>query len=194
MRRFWISEGALKKDANPELSTPITSDGGRLFGYQSYNKGSSLLGMLNYTLGDKVLQTGVTNYLHNNAYGTATPELLWTELTKAAKGLKGWEENRPLNVGEMMKTWMEKKGFPLISVRTEDGRLMFEQKSMLPEDKTTTWVIPIFVQTKNGEEMHYFYGKDGTNKYWKERKLSDGWQVINAGAKVGTDQTSVWII
>ncbi|MFH4973971.1 hypothetical protein AB6A40_000680 [Gnathostoma spinigerum] len=183
LKRFWILEKALRSDANPRRSTAVISDEGRLFGYQSYHKGSSLLGMLNYTLGDKVLQIGVTNYLHNNAYGTATPESLWTELTKAAKGLKGWEENRPLNVGEMMKTWMEKKGFPLISVRTEDGRLMFEQKSMLPEDKTTTWVIPIFVQTKNGEEMHYFYGKDGTNKYWKERKLSDGWQVINAGAK-----------
>ena len=51
-----------------------------LFDTISYSKGSSVLRMLEHTIGSSVFQKGIQNYLKKNSYKNAKSEDLWNEM------------------------------------------------------------------------------------------------------------------
>lgn len=72
----------------------------------TYNKGQSVLRMLEAYLGPDVFRDGVRRYMRARAFGNATSADLWNALS-AASGQ---------DVGKIAAGWTEQPGFPLVSV------------------------------------------------------------------------------
>ena len=84
-----------------------------------------ILRMLNHYLGDDVFRKGLHAYLTKHIYGNAVMADLWEALDSVAEV--------PVSVKDLMSTWTEQMGFPVISVQrsgeinsdTEAGTISF---------------------------------------------------------------------
>jgi aminopeptidase N len=72
----------------------------------TYSKGEALLRMLEAYLGEDVFRQGIRAYMKSHAYSNATAADLWNALGQASGK----------NVSAVAAQWIEKPGFPLISV------------------------------------------------------------------------------
>lgn len=75
----------------------------------SYCKGGSVVKMIRAVLGIAKFQKGLANYMKKHAYGNTETFDLW----------KAWEESSGMPVQEMMASWTEQMGFPLVTVTGE---------------------------------------------------------------------------
>ncbi len=125
-----------------------------MFDVLTYEKGASVLRMLEQYLGPDVFRDGVRDYLRAHAYGNADTGDLWVSLGRAAK--------QP--VPEVMDGWIFRPGYPLISVRMDhSSHLVIEQQrfTYLPGSMETgkpekgqdqRWQVPIQIKiTTNGK-------------------------------------------
>ncbi|CAB3372172.1 Hypothetical predicted protein [Cloeon dipterum] len=90
--------------AHPDQITEI-------FDTITYSKGCSVIRMLEGILGEKVFQTGVSEYLKTFKYSNAVTQDLWKSLTAAAS-----TAGLGIDVATVMDTWTLQMGFPLINV------------------------------------------------------------------------------
>ncbi|CAH8473491.1 unnamed protein product [Schistosoma margrebowiei] len=115
----------------------------------SYNKGASVLRMMESFMGRNTFRAGVKNYLYQNKYKNTVHEDLWRALTEAAK-----RAGKDVNVKAVMDTWMKQMNYPLVIIqRNTDGQFQFVQKHYLePQDAKSpknpspynfTWKIPL---------------------------------------------------
>ncbi len=81
-------------------------DAQQMFDEITYVKGASVLRMLEFYLGEKVFQQGVSAYIKEYSFGNATTNDLWSALGKAS--------GKP--VKEIMDTWCKQPGYPLLRV------------------------------------------------------------------------------
>ncbi|HEY0801860.1 MAG TPA: M1 family aminopeptidase [Steroidobacteraceae bacterium] len=72
----------------------------------TYSKGEALLRMLEAYLGEDVFRNGIRTYIKTRAYSNATAADLWNALGGASGK----------NVPDISAHWIEKPGFPLVSV------------------------------------------------------------------------------
>src|SRR6516164_2263164 len=79
-----------------------------MFDSISYEKGASVLRMVESYVSPEVFRRGVNNYLQTFEYSNATAEDFWTTLTQAS--------GRP--VDKIMRTFVNQPGEPLVTVRT----------------------------------------------------------------------------
>lgn len=77
-----------------------------MFDSITYDKGESILWMLESYVGAKKFQQGIYDYLAAHTFGNATSEDLWNAIGKASK----------LPVSDLMKSWVFQPGFPLLKV------------------------------------------------------------------------------
>jgi aminopeptidase N len=111
----------------------------QIFDAISYLKGSSVIRMLSGHLGVEIFLQGVSEYLKAHAYGNATTKDLWAALSKASGK----------DVDTFMDTWIQKIGFPVLTVAEEPGQISVRQTRFLstgdvkPEEDTTSWWIPL---------------------------------------------------
>src|ERR1700712_3343594 len=85
----------------------------QIFDHISYLKGSSVIRMLAAHLGLETFLKGVSNYLKAHAYGNATTSDLWSALS----------EESGQDVNGLMGPWIEKIGYPVITVAEEPGQI-----------------------------------------------------------------------
>ncbi|MBX9573300.1 MAG: M1 family metallopeptidase [Candidatus Obscuribacterales bacterium] len=118
------------KDAKQaaEMFDPIT-----------YDKGESVLGMLETFVGDKQFQAGIHDYLEAAKFGNATSEDLWQSIGK---------KTQSADIPAVMKTWVFQAGFPLISLKRLNNKqfsLTQERFFSDPEVKSSPelWQAPI---------------------------------------------------
>jgi len=88
-----------------EYPVRAPKDADAMFDVLTYEKGASVLRMLEQHLGPTVFRDGVRDYLHAHAYGNADTNDLWVSLGKIAK--------QP--VPELMDGWIFQPGFPLVT-------------------------------------------------------------------------------
>ena len=111
----------------------------QIFDAISYYKGSSLIRMLSSYLGVEAFLGGVAKYLKAHAYGNATTNDLWSALSEASGK----------DVQTFMDPWIEKIGFPVLTVAEEPGQISVRQSRFLvtgdvkPEDDETLWWVPL---------------------------------------------------
>lgn len=102
-----------------------------------YAKGSRMLVMVRALLGDDALREGLKNYFAAHKYNNAAGGDLWKALGDASG----------LNIGEIMKSWLEQPGYPVVSAKVDDqGQLVLRQQQFFigaSEDKGRTWQIPL---------------------------------------------------
>ena len=101
-----------------------------------YAKGARMLVMVRALLGDDNLRTGLKNYLNAHKYHNATGDDLWSALGEASG----------LDVGGIMKSWLQQPGYPVVNAAVVDGKLTISQQQFFVGDGKEVgrqWQIPL---------------------------------------------------
>ncbi|KAM3868241.1 leucyl-cystinyl aminopeptidase [Diretmus argenteus] len=138
---------ALAKDAlnsshavSAQVDTP--EQVAEMFDSVSYEKGASILLMLNASLPTEQFRKGIIEYLKKFSGLNSVTDDLWNSLTQAEVS------PQHQNVSEMMNTWTLQKGFPLVTVSRKGSQVTLTQEHfLLTADNTThassLWHIPV---------------------------------------------------
>lgn len=155
----------------------------QVFDAISYCKGGSVVRMIKAVLGMKSFQQGLANYMKKHAYSNTETVDLWA----------AWEEVSQMPVGEMMASWTEQMGFPLVRVLKEDWQadkvtLELDQMWFLSdgsdlddEGKAKKWTIPIMTCTEAGTQADMTLMREKTATITVSTK---SWVKLNAGQEV----------
>eukprot|EP00667_Euglena_gracilis_P009005 EG_transcript_9139 len=128
----WDQQAALRMDAmrsSHPIQVPIAhaSEAEEVFDAISYSKGGSLVRLMYAVLGHEHFQAGLRLYFQRHAYGN-------TETTDLAQA---WADVSGKPIPQLLKSWTEKMGFPLIRVLQDpfetDGQLAVEQQWFLAD-------------------------------------------------------------
>ncbi|XP_056314489.1 leucyl-cystinyl aminopeptidase isoform X2 [Danio aesculapii] len=183
---------ALAKDAlnsshpvSAFVSTPEQVE--EMFDSVSYEKGASILLMLNATLRDGEFRKGVIEYLQNYNLSNTESKDLWNSLSQVSK--------QSLNVSEMMNTWTVHKGFPLVTVKRSGTQVTLSQEHFLLNAENGTddslWHIPLTYVNDSCSVLRsckqVFHLKDkadslqlpGQVKWLKFNFRSDGFYIVH---------------
>ncbi|KAI1904518.1 hypothetical protein AGOR_G00006470 [Albula goreensis] len=120
-----------------------------LFDSITYSKGAVVLRMLSNYIGEAVFLNGLRSYLRAYSYGNADYKDLWSHLQKAVDESQGNQK-----VEDVMKTWTQQMGFPVIIIDTTTGAVrqqhfLFKQTS----NSSFLWQVPIQIK-KPGKTEH----------------------------------------
>jgi puromycin-sensitive aminopeptidase len=125
-----------------ELAVESPEEANAMFDVLTYQKGSSVLRMLEQYLGEETYRAGVNRYLKTHAYSnTDTPDL-WAALEA--------ESGEP--VGEIMDTWIFQGGYPRVSVSANGDRYRVSQEHFrFLGQGDNTWLVPVLYRSTEGE-------------------------------------------
>lgn len=99
-----------------------------------YAKGGKLLKMLHDLLGDQAWRAGLRKYFEKHAYKNTSRDDLWECLSSVSE----------IDVPELMNTWIEHAGQPLVTVKQNGSSLTIKQERFLLDGSgDTTWQIPL---------------------------------------------------
>lgn len=160
--------GVLNLDAtlgsHPIVQTVETPDQiTEIFDTITYSKGASIIRMLEDFVGNKNFQLSVTNYLKKYQYSNAVTEDLLNEINNLNLGY---------NVKEVMATWTEQMGYPVLNVtqispnqfKIQQRRFLLDPEANInePESKFNyKWDVPIHYFTdKNAEVKRLWFSRD----------------------------------
>ena len=137
-----------------------------IFDTISYNKGGSVLRMIENYIGPGNFRKGVGKYLKLHKYGNATASDLWNSLSSASK----------LPVRKLAAAWIQQPGYPLVTATINKNNLHLSQKRFIfgSKDKTV-WPVPITIKT----EKRVF--TDMLEKREKKIAMKDKWFKANYG-------------
>ncbi|KHN76533.1 Aminopeptidase N [Toxocara canis] len=143
----------LDTDAEVYSSHPIISPE-RNFDNIVYDKGSSVLRMVKFVLGDDAWQDGLRDFIHTYQYSVADHEMLFAKLTTAAQkhNLIDWC-GRPFDASKFLRPWFLQQCFPLVTITnnqlTADSvitQTAFSDITLLPSSNFTySWPVPLYV-------------------------------------------------
>jgi puromycin-sensitive aminopeptidase len=164
----------LKSTRPIEFPVEKPEEAAGMFDVLTYEKGASVLRMLEQYLGAEAFRNGIRLYLSRHAYGNAETTDLWDAL----------EESTGQPVRALMGTWIFQPGFPLISVEKQGTGLLLSQSIFrylqdedIPQRK---WHVPVFLRAARRE------GTVNKTILLTERQqrveVADvDWAVVNAG-------------
>jgi puromycin-sensitive aminopeptidase len=125
------------------------NDADAMFDILTYEKGASVLRMLEQYIGPTVFRDGVRQYLRTHAYANADTKDLWAALGAVAR--------QP--VPELMNGWIFQPGFPLVTAEIHDQELRLSQQQftyLTQEPKPEQlWQIPIQIRLMLGERIEH---------------------------------------
>jgi puromycin-sensitive aminopeptidase len=129
-----IDELQATRAIHSDVSDP--KQAAEMFDSITYDKGESILWMLESYVGDKKFQQGIHDYLSAHTFGNATSEDLWDAIGKASS----------LPVSGLMKSWVFQPGFPIVSTTSSDAKLNLSQQRFfgMPgvDADGLTWQVP----------------------------------------------------
>lgn len=121
----------------------------KIFDLISYAKGGAIIRMMNFFLGEDTFRRGLTRYLKDFSYRTATHNDLWASLSKQAE----IDKHDFIDVKEVMDSWVLEENYPVVTLtKTDSCTLKVTQSAFLEtneqrlERSNVTWKIP-FVYT-----------------------------------------------
>ena len=123
-----------------EVITPSDADG--MFDLLTYQKGGSVLRMVERWLGADSFRDGVRHYLDRYQLANTETTDLWDSLESAT--------SEP--VRRIMDSWIFQPGFPLIAAAAGDGSVTISQQRFGYEasDATQRWAIPVRARVHAG--------------------------------------------
>jgi puromycin-sensitive aminopeptidase len=139
-----MSQGtdALQATRPIELSVASPAEANAMFDVLTYQKGSSVLRMLEQYLGEEAFRAGVTRYLKTHAYSNTDTSDLWAALEA--------ESGEP--VAEIMDTWIFQGGYPRVTVSARDGGYeVSQERFQYLGQSDQTWQIPVLYRSSHGE-------------------------------------------
>ncbi len=129
-----------------EVISPDDTRG--MFDILTYQKGGSVLRMLEQYLGATVFRDGIRRYLKKHAYSNTVTTDLWDSLEEAS--------GQP--VREMMNTWILQGGHPLVTL--SEGRL--SQQPFAYGEATgesaigSQWLVPVLTRSLQGGDAERY--------------------------------------
>ena len=148
-----------------------------IFDAISYNKGASILWMLEQYLGEETFRNGLRTYLSRHKYGNAQGADLW----------RAMEEESGQPVISLMDSWIKQTGFPALTVESSaDGhsltlsqkRFLYDQ--LLGEDPgDTTWKVPVSISRSDGSSTAPTLME--TPSLTIPNDVEGGWTKVNPG-------------
>ncbi|HUS62695.1 MAG TPA: M1 family metallopeptidase [Acidimicrobiales bacterium] len=148
----WVSFGVDKASAmltdGLEATRPIEypvvapSDMEGMFDVLTYQKGGSVLRMLEQYLGHEAFRDGIRHYLKKHEYANAETSDLWDAIEEATK--------EP--VRKTMDSWIFQGGHPIVSASLSDDRTSVELSQQRfrylasPDDTTALWHVPVLLR------------------------------------------------
>ena len=149
-----------------------------MFDLLTYEKGASVLRMLEQHLGPETFRAGVRRYLTAHPYGNAETTDLWKALGEAAGQM-----SPPMT--EVMDGWIFHPGYPLVTVDAEGERLTLTQRrfTYLAGEETASqrWRVPVTVRASvAGRTVERKLLLDAAEAELTLPERPD-WVVVNAG-------------
>jgi len=165
----------LKSTRPIEFPVEKPEEAAGMFDVLTYEKGASVLRILEQYLGAERFRDGIRLYLQRHQYANAETADLWSAL----------EDSTRQPVRALMDTWIFQPGYPLISV-TREGRtvILSQQIFRYLQDGTDgehKWHVPIFLRvgTSSGTANKTLLL---TEKQQRVEFSNDiDWAVVNAG-------------
>ncbi|XP_032593297.1 glutamyl aminopeptidase-like [Drosophila grimshawi] len=151
-----------------------------IFDTISYDKAGSVLRMLETLVGPEKFELAVTNYLSKYSYKNTVTDDFLTEVAAQVS---------EFDVKQLMRTWTEQMGYPVINVRQTDAGFLITQKRFLsnkasydeevePSEFGYIWSVPITYFMDNGESNSFILEYD--NDIIGAKVLSDtNWIKLN---------------
>ena len=152
----------------------------------SYCKGASVVRMAKAVIGMKAFQTGLQRYMANFKYGNTETLDLWT----------AWEESSGIPVKELMASWTEQMGFPLLRVldeswdddkvtlQIEQSWFLLDGSALSDEEEQKKWTIPLITCTEEGTQQEIIFMREKTASITIPLKNKSDWVKLNAGQEV----------
>ncbi len=123
-----------------EVVSPADTQG--MFGRLTYEKGASVLRMLEQYLGAETYRDGIRHYLRKHSYGNTRTTDLWDAI----------EEVSGAPVRDVMNTWILQGGYPLVTLR--DGlitQIPFAYGPARGESAIgSSWKVPVMTRSLKG--------------------------------------------
>ena len=135
-----------------EVLSPVDAEG--MFDLLTYEKGGSVLRMLEQYLGEEEFKDGIAYYLNKHKYGNTETNDLWDAIEHVTQ--------QPAR--RIMDSWIFQKGYPLVSASISDdgSTISLTQDRFLYTEgdsaDSTIWSVPVVLKvgTSSGvEEVRY---------------------------------------
>ena len=133
------------------VEAPADCDG--MFDVLTYQKGGSLLRMLEQYLSPERFQQGVSHYLSKHEYANTETGDLWDAIEEANPGTP---------VRALMDSWIWQAGYPLISARLDGTEVVLSQQRFAygETDDATLFVVPVHLRIDGVESKVLIEGFD----------------------------------
>ncbi|TRM61760.1 peptidase family M1-domain-containing protein [Schizophyllum amplum] len=128
-----------------EVDCPDANRINQIFDALSYSKAASVLRMLAAHVGEDKFLKGVSLYLKDNLFGNSVTEDLW----------KGISTATGTDVVALMTNWVNKIGFPVITVSEDANGIKVRQDRFIDsgaaeaKDNETIWNVPLAILTRD---------------------------------------------
>ncbi len=130
-----LAKDSLKTTHPIEVEVNSPEEIGEIFDEISYQKGGSVLRMLENYMGEEHFRIGVSNYLKKYSYTNATSSDFWECLN---------EINKEKKIPSFMKAWLSQEGYPLIEIEKTSSGIKVSQKRCNKNTKQL-WPIPLSI-------------------------------------------------
>jgi puromycin-sensitive aminopeptidase len=152
-----------------------------MFDALTYEKGASVLRMLEQFLGEDVFRRGIRDYIRAHQYGNAPAADLWAALQTAS--------GQP--VSAIAEDWFTRPGFPLVivgaagpdlrEVQVEQGRFLADPESR--DSSASLWTIPLTFafEDESGVRRHRVLLADARATFALPATGAVRWVYANAG-------------
>ena len=134
---FEVDSLASTRTVEYPVEAPADCDG--MFDVLTYQKGGSLLRMLEQYLTPERFQLGVSHYLSKHEYSNTETSDLWDAIEEANDGTP---------VRQLMDSWIWQAGYPLVSARQDGGDLVLSQQRFAYGETAdaTLFVVPVHLR------------------------------------------------
>jgi puromycin-sensitive aminopeptidase len=130
----------LKSTRPIEFPVAKPEEAAGMFDVLTYEKGASVLRMLEQYLGAEAFRDGIRSYLRRHEYANAETTDLWDAL----------EDSTSHPARALMDTWIFQAGYPLISVERDGRSLVLSQRIFRylqeGDGPERNWHVPIFLR------------------------------------------------
>jgi puromycin-sensitive aminopeptidase len=158
-----------------EYPVEAPKDADAMFDVLTYEKGASVLRMMEQYLGPDVFRAGVRLYLERHKFANTETGDLWEALGEASR--------QPIPA--IMDGWVFRAGYPLVRARLEGGQLVLSQQrfTYLPQppagekpsaDAGTEWQVPVQIRITGGDNSTVQRVTDTSNSGVLQIRLTGG--------------------
>ncbi|KAF3960164.1 hypothetical protein CMV_015100 [Castanea mollissima] len=154
------------------------------FDTKSDKKGASVIQMLQSYVGVDCFQRSLASYIKKFACSNAKTEDLWAAL----------EEGSSEPVNQLMNSWTKQKGYPVVSVKVKDQKLVFEQSQFLASGSLGDgqWIVPITL-CRGSYDVHKKFLLQTKSETLDMKELpSDGNNLASSWVKLNVNQTGFY--